>query len=412
MQQDPAQLSLAQFKQGSFIIVEGKEDSPVFYIIRSGSVQVQKEASVVEEDTGNILNPGDFFGVISTMSGHPRIETAIAISDVVLIVVRKDQFGVLIQKNAPIALKIIRSFSRKLRYFDAALTRMSFKNAVEEDPSHLISLGEYYQKQSQFSIAAYAYMRYIQNNPVGAFVTQAQQNLAQLKNYLKTGAIQPTSGFSRSYEDNEVIFLEHEPGQELYIIQQGKVKITKIVDNNEIMLAVLGPGDIFGEMSILENKPRSASAISFGETVMLAVNKDNFQSMVINQPQIATKIITLLSERIWTSYRQFANLLITDPLGRVFDTLLTQVQKNQVRIQKHAQYTFEFGAKELITMTGLQNNEGKMIIRQLFENPKFKLADNKIHVTDLEELAKQVAFYQKQSSIQRKVEAQSKKPGM
>ena len=145
MQQDPTQLALAQFKKGSFITVEGKEDTNVFYIIRSGAVQVQKEATIVEEDTGNILNPGDFFGVISTMSSHPHIETAIALTDVVLIVVRRDQFGILIQKNAPIALKIIRSFSRKLRFFDAALTRMNFKTAVEEDPSQLIHLGEFYQ---------------------------------------------------------------------------------------------------------------------------------------------------------------------------------------------------------------------------------------------------------------------------
>ena len=49
-----------------------------------------------------------------------------------------------------------------------------------------------------------------------------------------------------------MIFSEHEPGEDLYIIQQGKVKITKIINNQEVLLAVLQPGDIFGEMALLE----------------------------------------------------------------------------------------------------------------------------------------------------------------
>ncbi|MCK5266856.1 MAG: cyclic nucleotide-binding domain-containing protein, partial [Spirochaetes bacterium] len=63
MQQDSVQLSMAQFKKGSFIIVEGKLDSNEFYIIRSGKVQIQKEDEIVEDEAGNVLNPGDFFGV-------------------------------------------------------------------------------------------------------------------------------------------------------------------------------------------------------------------------------------------------------------------------------------------------------------------------------------------------------------
>lgn len=411
MSTSPDQLALAHFKQGSYIMVEGKSDAPVFFIIRSGSVRLQKEAELIEEETGNILNPGDFFGVISTMSNHPRIESALALTDVVLIVVRKDQFGVLIQKNAPIALKIIRSFSRKLRYFDSSLTKMSFLNAVDEDPSHLYSLGEYYDKQRQLPIAAYAYMRYLQYKPQGENVLKAKQRLAQLKEHLKRQESGGEGNFSRTYEDNEVIFLEHETGEELYIIQQGKVKITKIVDNNEIMLAVLEPGDIFGEMAILEDKPRNASALSFGKTVMLAVNKNNFQSMVISQPQLATKIITVLSERIWISYRQFANLLISDPLGRAYDTLLTQLEKNRVPITRGAKYTFNFGAKELIKMVGLDPNTGRQVLRQLSEDRHFNITNEQIEISNLEELQKQTSFFKKKAMIERKMEKQKLERG-
>ena len=191
-------------------------------------------------------------------------------------------------------------------------------------------------------------------------------------------------------------------GDELFIIQKGKIKITKVVDNNEVLLAVLKPGDIFGEMAILENKPRSASAISFGESECLVVSKDNFEGMVKKNPQLGTKLITLLSERIWKAYRQLANILISDPVGRMYDMLLTVVEENRVTIAHNVPYTFEFGPDELIKMVGLPAEEGNVLIQKLFENKKFKLQDRKIIVTDIEELAKQVGFYKKMDLLERK----------
>ena len=182
--------------------------------------------------------------------------------------------------------------------------------------------GEYYFKQKSWVTAAYAYRKYLEYNPGSTHVMQARQRLAQLAPFLKAQPQQPQqqaqgAGFARVYEEGDVIFLEHEIGNELYIIQEGGVKIKKVVANNEITLAILQKGDIFGEMAILDDKPRSATAVAYGRAVLLAVNKTNFQGMVQQQPQLATKIITLLSERIWTSYRQFANAVIDDPAGKI-----------------------------------------------------------------------------------------------
>ena len=85
------QLTLVNFRKGAYIIVEGKQQAAHFYIIRSGKVQIKREVEVQEEDESNILVPGDFFGVVSTMSSHSHIESAIALSDVSLIAVERDQ---------------------------------------------------------------------------------------------------------------------------------------------------------------------------------------------------------------------------------------------------------------------------------------------------------------------------------
>ena len=77
--ENPLQLSFVNFKKDAYIIVEGKQNAERFFIIRAGKVRISKEVEVVEEEGGNILGPGDFFGVVSTMSSHSHIETAQAV---------------------------------------------------------------------------------------------------------------------------------------------------------------------------------------------------------------------------------------------------------------------------------------------------------------------------------------------
>ena len=399
---NPLQLSLVNFKKDSYIIVEGKQKADFFYIIRNGSVRIGKEVEVVEEEGGNVLTPRDFFGVVSTMSSHSHIETAQAITDVSLIAVHRDQYGLLIERNAPVAMKIIQQFSKKMRYLDEALARLTLKSTTDsEDPSHLFRVAEYYARQSQYNQAYYAYYQYIVNSPTGSEVTVAKQRMAKIKPYAKAVYLDGgTEDFTRTYPKDTMVFSEGQPGQEMYIIQKGSIKITKIVNDNEVLLAVLKTGDIFGEMSLLEDKPRSASAIAHEDAVLMAVNKANFKRMVATQPQIITRLTQSLSDRIWFIYKQLATTLLTDPLGRLYDTLLLQLEKVRVPINSEP-YTFDFGPKELVNLCGLSKDEGNTMIRKLFENSKLKIVDNRIHVTDIEEIEKQAKYYRKMEKIER-----------
>ena len=400
---NPLQLSLVNFKKGSYIIVEGKQKADFFYILRGGNVRISKEVEVVEEEGGNLLAPGDFFGVVSTMSSHSHIETAQAVSDVSLISVHREQYGLLIERNAPVAMKIIQQFSKKMRYLDEALTRITLKSAGGEDISHLFKVAEYYARQSQYNQAYYAYHQYIKYCPSGENLEMARERMGKIKPYAKAVYldVENDQEFTRTYPKDTMIFSESQPGQELYIIQKGSVKIAKIVNDNEVLLALLKPGDIFGEMSILEDKPRSASAIAHEDSVLLAVNKANFKRMVATQPQIITRLTQLLSERIWFIYKQLANTQLTNPLGRLYDALLIQLERLRIPINAGEAYTFDFGPKELINLVGLPKNEGNGVVRKLYENTKLKIVDNKIHVTDVQEIDKQAKYYRKMEKIER-----------
>ena len=81
---------IANFQQNAFVIVEGKA-APGFYIVRQGKVRLTAEMPIPGEETSQTLNPGDFFGVVSAMSGHPHIETAQCLAGTSMINVGRDQ---------------------------------------------------------------------------------------------------------------------------------------------------------------------------------------------------------------------------------------------------------------------------------------------------------------------------------
>ncbi len=395
-------LDMVNFPRNAYITIEGKTSNNIFYIIRNGNIIVMRESF---NETEN-LNPGDFFGVISAMSTHDYIETSIAKTDVSLIKVHKDQFPLLIQKNNPVAMKIILSFSKKLRELDTYMAEISLKSVSSEDIQNLYHIGEYYLSQKQYNQAFYAFYRYLQFFPNVDKSSKVKEVLAKIKPLSKFAYLDAKNpDFKRIYPNNTMIFCEHEPGNELYIIQSGKVKITKIINNKEVLLAVLKEGDIFGEMALLENKPRNASAIAYENVNLMAVNKANFQNMVATQPQLVTKLISLLAERTWVVYRQLTNLQISSKIGRTYDMLLIQLEKEKIEIKHGMGYTFEFGPRELINMVGFSEEEGKEIINEIFKNNKFKLLENKIFIKDVEEIKKQVEYYKKMETLEKKRKA-------
>jgi CRP-like cAMP-binding protein len=399
----PLQLAFVNFAKDAYIIVEGKRNADRFFIIRSGKVRLSKEVEIVAEEQGDILGPGDFFGVVSTMSGHSHIETAQAITDVTLISVHREQFSQLIQGNAPVAMKIILQFSKRMRFLDEALTRISLKNkAAEEDPSHIFNVAEYYLKNNQFNQAFYAYQKYIKYCPKGPNAQSTIERMKKIAPYIKEPQKDFKAGeMNRSYKKDSIIFCEGEPGDELFIIQKGSVKIIKITEDNEILLAVLKVGDIFGEMALLESKPRAAGAVAYEDCTLMAVNRDNFQMMIQTQPQLIARLTTLLSERIWLIYRQLANTQINDHVGRMYDMLQIQLDKKKVDVDSLSNFSFDFGIKELVNMVGLPAGDGMIAGRKLLENRAFQVLNEKLFIKDIKEIARQNGYYKKMQQLEK-----------
>jgi CRP-like cAMP-binding protein len=396
------QLSYLNYKKDAYIIVEGKQKADFFFIIQQGNVRIFKDALVGGED--DVLGPGDIFGVISTMSSHSHIESAQALTDVVLISVQKNQYVELIQKNTQVAIKIILQFSKRLRYLNETLARLTLKNNAVDGPSHLYNVAEYYLGQKQYSQAMYAYGQYVKHCPDGEKAAAASEKFAKLASQVEQTKF-TANDVNRTYRRNTMLFAEGEPGDELFIIQKGSIKITKIVEHKEVLLAMLKPGDILGEMALLEGKPRAASAVAYEDCDVMAVNKANFELMIKNQPQLIVKITTLLADRLWLIYKQLANTLIENPMGRMYDALLIQLEKNRVPLDSKTPYTFAFGRSELINMVGIPEKDGNKLLAQMIENKKLQIVGNKIHTTSTEEILKQSEYFRKMDRIEKKRKA-------
>jgi CRP/FNR family cyclic AMP-dependent transcriptional regulator len=118
-----------------------------------------------------------------------------------------------------------------------------------------------------------------------------------------------------------VLFRDGEKGKEMYVIQSGKVKISKEIRGEEQTLAVLGAGEFFGEMAILNNKPRSASASVVEESKMLVIDPKTFEAMIKGNTEIAVRMIKKLAQRLQEADHQIESLMMKDSNSRVVHTL-------------------------------------------------------------------------------------------
>jgi CRP-like cAMP-binding protein len=119
-----------------------------------------------------------------------------------------------------------------------------------------------------------------------------------------------------------MIFAEFEPGDTFYMIQSGRVELVKIIGDIEKTLDILQPSEMFGEMAILENSPRSATAIALDEVKVLEFNRQNFEILMLGNPQIALKLLKMFTKRIYDSKRRFMILTLDDPQVKIADVFV------------------------------------------------------------------------------------------
>lgn len=123
--------------------------------------------------------------------------------------------------------------------------------------------------------------------------------------------------FSKLYAPGTVVFREGDTGEEMFIIQRGKVRVTKDFSGKAHLIAVLGKGEFFGEMAIVSRLRRSATVTAIDEVEALAFDRDGLLAMITRNPRIGLSIIERLCRRLRAAHRKVQHLVQRDRAGLI-----------------------------------------------------------------------------------------------
>ena len=125
-----------------------------------------------------------------------------------------------------------------------------------------------------------------------------------------------------------IIFSEGEPGDRMYVVLDGKVKLGQTSpDGRESLLAVLGPGEVFGELSLFDPGPRTATATAITDTVVVGLGHGDLRPWLTGRPEVAEALLQALAQRLRRTNEALADLVFSDVPGRVAKQLLDLADK-------------------------------------------------------------------------------------
>ncbi len=207
--------------------------------------------------------------------------------------------------------------------------------------------------------------------------------------------MQSLDRFAISYPKGAMIFCESERGDTFYLIQHGRIQITKIIGSIEKTLDVLNPGELFGEMAILEEAPRSASATALDAVTLLEFTKQNFELLLEGNPQIALRLMKLFSKRIYDQRRRFMILRLPNVHVRVADVFLMLDEGLPHTDEEEKSRTFQTTIEDIAHWAGISKEECRSAINQFAKQRRLEVQRDKIYVHNIHDLARYVSSQRK-----------------
>jgi CRP/FNR family cyclic AMP-dependent transcriptional regulator len=195
-------------------------------------------------------------------------------------------------------------------------------------------------------------------------------------------AIQVRRTFEKVFASGETIFEERDEGSVLFIIQSGEVELSRRALDGRHAVANLGPGEFFGEMSVVLREPRTARATALCETRLLQLDGETLEAMCIERPEIAIRIISRLTARLIDSERRLAALGVDDLLRPIVRALLKKAEPpgdDGVR--------FPCKLRDLARDSGLSMLEAHHALHQLLDQRVLRLVDDCLVAKDVDSLA-------------------------
>lgn len=192
----------------------------------------------------------------------------------------------------------------------------------------------------------------------------------------ETTQVQVRSAFQRRYSDGEIIFDEGDEGVSLYFVQAGRVEVRRSGIAGPRVVASLGPGDFFGEMSVVLGESRTARAVAIGDTEVLELDGETLEGMCVDRPEIAIRMIQRLAERLIHAERRLSALGLDELVAPLVRYLARQGAPDDeaVRVQT--------SLRELAAGCKLSLQETHQALHKLMDQKLVRLVDDELIAPD------------------------------
>ncbi|MGQ0480540.1 MAG: Crp/Fnr family transcriptional regulator [Pseudonocardia sp.] len=186
-----------------------------------------------------------------------------------------------------------------------------------------------------------------------------------------------------------VIFAEGEQGDRLYIIANGKVKIgRKSPDGRENLLAVFGPSDMFGELSIFDPGPRTSSATTITEVRAFTMDRSALREWINKRPDIAEQLLRVIARRLRRTNNSLADLIFTDVPGRVAKALLQLARQFGSQESGLLRVTHDLTQEEIAQLVGASRETVNKALADFAQRGWLRLEGKSVLILEPERLAR------------------------
>jgi len=216
---------------------------------------------------------------------------------------------------------------------------------------------------------------------------------------MSTVAAPDLSMFNRflvNFRKGDIIFCEYEPGDTFYLIQSGRVQIVRIIGDLEKNIDILYPGEVFGEMAILEEAPRSATTIALDDVKALEFNRENFEVLMMGNPAIAMKLLKLFIKRIYDQKRRFLILTLDDVEARVADVFLMLAEQQSIATTSVDTIDFKTTVEDMSHWAGIPPGQCREVLNHFVAQRRIELHPDRIVVKNINDFNRFVNARRKQ----------------
>lgn len=194
---------------------------------------------------------------------------------------------------------------------------------------------------------------------------------------------------TESFPRGTTIFDEGEPGDRLYIIVDGKIKLARHApDGRENLLSVMGPSDMFGELSIFDPGPRTSSAVCVTEVEAATMDSEMLRTWINDHPEISQQLLRVLARRLRRTNASLADLIFTDVPGRVAKTLLQLANRFGTQEGSGLRVNHDLTQEEIAQLVGASRETVNKALATFAQRGWIRLEGKSVLIVDTEHLAR------------------------